>query len=180
MTAFLLFTSERVLAKALGAPRVPATRAYASYTRRLSQRSAAQRSIAQPSTVHRRAPQPSAAQPSIAQPGQMLPVHANRQAGGCVCRASELKEELARLSLPTNGSRQQLENRLMEHYQMAMQQDAQYEALSQQVHLLIQLLFQLLVQSSKPILIVLLIQWCVSLVVCNEAMYLPAVVLQAA
>ena len=33
----------------------------------------------------------------------------------------------------------------MEHYQMAMQQDAQYEALSQQVQmLLIQLLIQLI------------------------------------
>lgn len=61
-------------------------------------------------------------------------LRAANQAGG-VCRASELKEELARLSLPTNGSRQQLEDRLMEHYQTAMQQDAQYEALSQQVQL---------------------------------------------
>lgn len=69
-------------------------------------------------------------------------VHAILVTDWGVCRASELKEELARLSLPTNGSRQQLEDRLMEHYQTAMQQDAQYEALSQQVHLPTQLLVQ--------------------------------------
>ncbi|KAL3156643.1 hypothetical protein ABBQ38_000926 [Trebouxia sp. C0009 RCD-2024] len=48
-------------------------------------------------------------------------------------KASELKQELARLSLPTYGSRQQLEDRLMEHYQTAMQEDDEYEALAQQV-----------------------------------------------
>ncbi len=51
-----------------------------------------------------------------------------------VCRASELKEELNRLGLPSTGSRQQLEERLMHHYETA--QDAQYEALAAQVALL--------------------------------------------
>lgn len=46
-------------------------------------------------------------------------------------RASELKEELNRLGLPSTGSRQQLEERLMQHYETA--QDAQYEALAAQV-----------------------------------------------
>ena len=49
-----------------------------------------------------------------------------------VCRASELKEELNRLGLPSTGSRQQLEERLMHHYETA--QDAQYEALAAQVN----------------------------------------------
>ncbi len=51
-----------------------------------------------------------------------------------MCRASELKEELNRLGLPSTGSRQQLEERLMHHYETA--QDAQYEALAAQVALL--------------------------------------------
>ena len=59
----------------------------------------------------------------------------------CCCRASELKEELARLSLPTYGSRQQLEERLMNHYQTIMQQDDQYEALAQEVHPVTALLY---------------------------------------
>ncbi|DBA99100.1 TPA: hypothetical protein ACH3X1_014234 [Trebouxia sp. C0004] len=46
-------------------------------------------------------------------------------------KASELKEELNRLGLPSTGSRQQLEERLMQHYETA--QDAQYEALAAQV-----------------------------------------------
>lgn len=50
-----------------------------------------------------------------------------------VCRASELKAELARLSLPVYGSRKQLEERLMNHYETAMQEDNEYEALAQQV-----------------------------------------------
>ena len=64
----------------------------------------------------------------------------------------------------------------MEHYQTAMQQDAQYEALSQQVQLLILLLIQLLI----PMLIALLNQLCISLVAYNGAPHLAAVVLQAA
>ena len=46
-------------------------------------------------------------------------------------RASELKSELERLGLPSTGSRQALENRLMDYYQST--QDDQYEQLAQQV-----------------------------------------------
>ena len=46
-------------------------------------------------------------------------------------RASELKAELQNLGLASTGSRKQLEERLMKHYESA--QDEQYEALAVQV-----------------------------------------------
>ena len=57
---------------------------------------------------------------------------------------------------------------------MATQQDAQYEALSQQVQLLILLVIPLLIHLVMQVLLALLLHLCISLVVHTEAMNLPA------